>query len=98
MLNKERDLFADLKICEEATSGPWVVDKYNSTQVRQPNYSKRRRIQCPCDLHGIIDARFIAEAREGWPYAIRRLLEAEARIKELEAEVERLKEQLKRMA
>jgi len=91
-----RDLRKDLELCEAATSGPWVIDEYCVSQIRQPNYSKRRRIVCPPDANGFNDARFIAEAREGWPEAIRRALAAEARVKELEAEIERLKEQTKR--
>ena len=41
------------------------------------------------------DKQFIAEAREGWPHAIRRAIAAEKRVAELEAENERLREQLR---
>lgn len=41
------------------------------------------------------DKQFIAEAREGWPHAIRRALAAEKRVAELEAENARLREQLR---
>ncbi len=40
------------------------------------------------------DARRIAESWEGWPHAIRRAMEAEARVKELEAEAAAMKEAL----
>lgn len=42
------------------------------------------------------DHEFFREVRVRMPEAIRRALEAEARVKELEAEIERLKEQTKR--
>ena len=44
----------------EMTPGPWIVDKYVQSQVRQPNGSKRRRIVCPPDADGMSDARAIS--------------------------------------
>lgn len=65
-----RDFNADRTICDAASSGPWFVDENLANQVRQPNVSKRRRITTPPDFDGIADARFIAEARTGWPAAL----------------------------
>ncbi|MFW5434287.1 hypothetical protein [Paenibacillus apiarius] len=78
-----RALHADLAICDVATPGPWLVDEGVANQIRQPNGSKRRRITTPPDADGISDAKFIAEAREGWPEAIRRAILAEAEVKRL---------------
>lgn len=39
--------------------------------------------RCGWKAQDKVNARFIAEAREGWPEAIRRAMEAEARVKEL---------------
>jgi hypothetical protein len=84
MANKQpatkRDLADDLRICEEATPGPWLVDGDAANQVRQPNGSRRRRITCPPDADGINDAQFIAEARTGWPDAIQRAISVEAEL------------------
>lgn len=91
-----RDLDADLAICEAAGRGPWLVDHGVASQVRQPNVSNRRRIVCPPDADGINDSRFIAAAREGWSSAIRRAMEAEAKIDRLENELRMLQGDLNR--
>jgi len=86
---KARDLEADLAICEAATSGPYFI----------------RPCECGCNSVTMSitltdgrflpeDARFIAEAREGWPYAIRRALVAEAEVDRLRNELNILQEQL----
>lgn len=87
----KRNLAADLEIIEAATPGPWIVDEHLSSSIRQPLGSRRRRITCPPDADGISDAKFIAEAREGWPEAIRRAVVAEDRSALMEAEIDRLR-------
>lgn len=86
---RARDLEADLAICEAATPEKWVT----------------RPCGCgDCDLHFLNvahsegrlepqDARFIANAREGWPYAIRRAMEAEEQVDRLRDELNILQEQ-----
>jgi len=92
-----RDLEADIAICEAATAGPWeaqisqsgsevVTGDDSSTWVCQLWYKDEDIMQ-----NHKSNARFIAEAREGWPYAIQRALAAEARVAELERELKRLK-------
>jgi hypothetical protein len=98
--NYKRDLTADLAICEASTPGPWVVDGNIASQIRQPNGSKRRRITLPPDTDGITDAVFIAEARTGWPIAIKRALAAESERLTLNCrlyEVERERDYLRRI-
>jgi hypothetical protein len=81
--DKLRNLQADLAICEAATPGPWKVDK---SLIEIDGYTLFiSYCATPRDL------RFAAEAREGWPHAIRRALTAEARVAELERELKRLK-------
>jgi hypothetical protein len=83
--NQARDLEADLAICEAATPGPYTIEPCRCGHsackfvfICKITYSDGRLLP--------EDARFIAEAREGWPYAIRRALEAEAEIDRLRAE------------
>jgi hypothetical protein len=91
---KARDLDADLAICEAAGRGPWVVAHDVASQVRQPNVSNRRRVVCPPDANGINDATFIAEARQGWPYAIRLDQKVERENDRLRNELDALKIEL----
>jgi hypothetical protein len=84
-----RDLEADLAICEAATPGPWVQvlvdtvvqDFWAPDGSRKVIFTKSE----PEDLQ------FAASAREGWPYAIRRAMEAEKKVAKLETELERLR-------
>lgn len=78
----KRDLVADLALCEAASPGPWK---------REPAFDCE--IYSEADLCGSVvsavgddmtyveiapnNERFILEAREGWPHAIRRALAAE---------------------
>lgn len=77
-----RDLHADLAICEAATVGPWIYSDWpGSVNVVTPS----RRIITSVygmDAHEA-NARgiFIAAARTGWPHAIERALAAEALVK-----------------
>ncbi|WP_338461656.1 hypothetical protein V5G20_18055 [Brevibacillus borstelensis] len=101
-----RDLHADLAICNAATAGPWRTSpdgRYSLDIVSIPE----QVVICSTDSFGdgAHDARFIAEARTGWPHAIGRALEAEReadalrvralaaerKLAEAESEVERLR-------
>jgi len=89
--NQARDLEVDLAICEAAPPGPWIANTdprfhdnlvwgpkgpgFETVAEATPYLKEKREI-----------AKFIAEAREGWPYAIRRALEAEAEVDRLRAE------------
>ncbi|MGG4453163.1 hypothetical protein [Brevibacillus porteri] len=77
-MNK-RDLHADLAACDAATTGPWLYDngdivsvslEYESVEIYNP-------------YNGAKDARFVAEARTGWPHAIERAIAAEAEVERL---------------
>ena len=102
-----RDLQKDLELCEKATLGPWGVcgGGYSVFAVNIPAHkdlgSRVVVAECLTENDGkpfrdafkiaVEDARFIAQAREGWPHAIERALKAEAEMEKLRAEVERLK-------
>jgi hypothetical protein len=82
-----RDLNDDLRICAEATVGPWTVGS-GYEQSDRGNYvasDKTGVVVCAeqdgtdCVLRDG-DARFISEARTGWEHAIERALTAEARL------------------
>lgn len=92
MMGKERNLIDDLKLCVEATPGPWeTVDGAEiAPKTGQKAHVELCRVVGPwdgsnwyTDKEAKANARFIAEAREGWPHAIRRALEAEAERDEL---------------
>lgn len=95
----KRNLHADLAICNAATPGPWSTssltegyviageDKF-TTVATVIEYNDDGSEYLRLGHHDCQDNQaFIAEAREGWPEAIRRALTAEA-------EVERLREKL----
>lgn len=87
-----RDLEADLAVCEAATPGP-----YNIRPCGCGHPACDQVFISITKADGRLtpeDARFIAEAHEGWPYAIRRALEAEAEIDRLRDEIRMLQEQL----
>lgn len=69
--NIKRDLHADLAICEAATAGPWETSGCGSWSV------ETRISGITGEVYEDADATLIAEAREGWPEAIRRAIEAE---------------------
>ena len=94
-----RDLEADLAICEAATPGPWRINddsRYSNCLVWGSRGSGRGAIAEVRDynLSWRDNVRFIAAAREGWPYAIRRALEAESEIDRLRNELNILQQQL----
>ncbi|BBI32342.1 hypothetical protein [Cohnella abietis] len=68
-----RDLDADLAVCEAATPGPYRLTPCSCGKCDLVFISLSRS-------GGLLlpgDARFIAEARTGWPHAINRAQEAE---------------------
>lgn len=73
----KRDLVADLAICEASTPGPL----YAKNEEWPGNANLRYWVDNQDDGIGCFvryeDAKFAAEAREGWPYAIRRAIAAE---------------------
>jgi alkylated DNA nucleotide flippase Atl1 len=78
----KRDLAADLAICEAATAGP--VDYFESIDSEY-EYEVCRKDLLDTIIASVItdqDARFIAEAFEGWPVAIRRAMAAEKSLEE----------------
>src|SRR5690606_5623868 len=82
----KRDLHADLRLCEAATGGPWETEYDHEEQrycVEAVNEVSWGGGLIVADCAYKEDAKSIAEAREGWPHAIRRALEAEAERDEL---------------
>lgn len=82
----KRDLLHDLAICEAATDGPWRrLTKYEQAVVGEGMIDVITA--CGDDMARVDiepeDERFIIEAREGWPEAIRRAIEAEAEVMRL---------------
>ena len=87
-MNKLRDLKADLELCDKTTSEVWdnfsdasceygvYVAGYDSEYSIHP-----QELVATCEK--VENANFIAQAREGWPHAIERALEAEALAREL---------------
>ncbi|WP_127580158.1 hypothetical protein [Paenibacillus koleovorans] len=90
-----RDLEADLAICEAATPGNWETDGFSVFTEMKPDYSGGYSIfhshEGPNREN---DCEFASAARAGWPYAIRRAMEAENEIDRLRNELNMLQEQL----
>jgi hypothetical protein len=89
-----RDLDEDLKICEAATQGPYQVtpcpcasDICNQVFISITRTDGRLEPE---------DAKFIADAREGWPHAIKRAKEAEEQVDKLINEMGMLQDELNR--
>lgn len=103
--NVVRDLEADLAICEAATPGKW---KLWGMDVMAPKVAGVEEVFAVDDAAVVaktydphrglrtFNARFIAEARVGWPYAIRRAMEAEAKVDRLQNELQMLQDELNR--
>ncbi|GEM_PF-3488726 len=89
-MSEQRDLRADLEICEKATPGPWEVKN-------ESEGSGFFDVVCP-DGKGIAptgcrqNALFIAAARTGWPEAIERAIKAEERVLALESSMQMFKD------
>lgn len=75
-LETKRDLHADLAICDAATAGEW---KFNGNEVVVTS----NPLVGIAGAMGEEDCEFIAEARQGWPEAIRRAIAAEAEVERL---------------
>ncbi|SDW24396.1 hypothetical protein [Paenibacillus sp. PDC88] len=92
----KRNLHADFTLCEAATPGPWFAQNNADTwQLFGGTLGVMQLIKAP--KHGTnyaeywpeeADAEFIAQAREGWPEAVRRAIEAEAEVERLHAFIE----------
>ena len=89
----KRDLNVDLAICNAATAHvnndtrlryDWNGDEFVVTTWDG--------IELAMDISDECFARFIAEARTGWPHAIERAMAAEKRVAELEARLARIEE------
>lgn len=70
-----RDLNADLAVCEAATRGNWLVAD-GVYVLDGESWETGGSFVAECERE--VDAEFTAKAREGWPEAIRRAIEAEA--------------------
>lgn len=80
-----RNLHGDLAICEAATPGPWKVRRQSPNGLQNVG-TRQGRMTAQTFEQG--DATFIAEAREGWPEAIRRAIAAETEVERLTAFIE----------
>jgi hypothetical protein len=78
MTETKRDLTADLAICDAATESDYWVGLHSSEGV-----SVNSGICLIAKVRDRPTARFIAEARTGWPDAIKRALEAEREVARL---------------
>lgn len=79
----------------EATPGPWEIADTTDGYVLLDADGRELAF---CESIGRADdARFIAEARTGWPEAIRRAMDAEKRLMAAEAEVGRLSTGIKEL-
>lgn len=87
----KRDLHADLALCEAATPGPWFgQDNGDMWQLFGGLNGSLQLIKAPkccTDFEEYwpeeSDARFIEQAREGWPEALRRAIESEAEVERM---------------
>lgn len=90
----KRDLKADLELCDKTTSEVWdnfsdasceygvYVAGYDSEYSIHP-----QELAATCEK--VENANFIAQAREGWPHAIERALEAEAKLEKAKDLIQR---------
>ena len=91
-----RDLKADLKLCEAVRPGPWATRLTEARGDGWDEWEERWDVLSHADTSiaicwdtgtelgdGKRNATFIAEAREGWPEAIRRAIKAEKECTEL---------------
>ena len=91
-----RDLKADLEICNKATEGPWRTTVFGQITNNQNDSWDRETIICDTvhesqgPYKNVRDnAKFIAQAREGWPYAIERAIEAEGKLEKAKDLIQR---------
>ncbi len=83
----KRDLKKDFELFNEATPEPWETNKHHPGMVFGETSNGDGIIAITRDQHAYdgdeANAELIAQAREGWPYAIKRVLELEAVCQEL---------------
>lgn len=111
-MTEKRDLAKDLEICEKATPGPWMHLFGDTIIYTKLEDGCRGLPVARIELGWRPDKRqgnfaFIAAAREGWPHAIKRAINAEAElarlhaqdgyVESLEREVGRLKGRLEKV-
>ena len=100
-----RDLKADLELCNEATPGPWYREKTGanfkgfSSEViiaDTSRYATGNKVYAEPEggQFPSSDADFIAQAREGWPYAIEQALAEKERADKYEALVREQENQI----
>lgn len=77
--------------CEAATPGPWEQRNLYVTAKMGANEVAISICYAPSV------AQFIAEAREGWPHAIRRALEMEDKCRQLAFELEKAEREIDRL-
>ena len=84
-MNK-RDLKADLELCNRASGESWkqASDTGYPYIVMDETFENVMAVYCTGD-----DAQFIAQAREGWPHAIERAIEAEAKLEKAKGLIQR---------
>lgn len=85
-MSRMRDLKKNLVTCEATTSGELVIEEEKLGDYLVYTCRLRNGYRLGHFYHHD-DAVFFQQAREGWPEAIRRATEAEARVKELEDEL-----------
>lgn len=95
-LTEDRDLQDDLALAEAATSGPWTWEDDPPTLYagRRGGIDGRAGLnllgRLSPDGNTPANLDFIAAAREGWPHAITRAIEAEAETERLRAVLGRI--------
>ena len=84
-MNK-RDLKADLELCNRASGESWkqASDIGYPYTIMDETFENVMAVYCTGD-----DAQFIAQAREGWPHAIGRAIEAEAKLEKAKGLIQR---------
>ncbi|MCS1350344.1 hypothetical protein [Mechercharimyces sp. CAU 1602] len=84
-----RNLINDLRICQQATDGPWYA-YCESGQFHHVDRKLEKGWEFICQYANKKDAEFIAESREGWQEAIERAVTAETEIVRLQHELSEL--------
>ncbi|MBG9774270.1 hypothetical protein [Brevibacillus laterosporus] len=93
----KRNLREDLEICNAATEGPWGAshDEWPvNANLRHWVSTHWDGLACAVSYE---DARFIAEARDGWPHAIRRAVDAERKVAQMERRLRAVESTVERM-
>ena len=96
---EKRDLKADLELCNKATPGPWLETDESNLEVFVENtwgepVLYELQYEGPHTDIKQEDMEFMIEAREGWPHAIERAIEAEALVRELVGVIDELCRQI----